>query len=202
VAARPEESFYTAMVSAQARPPLPATAADLEARPDRPSAEVVDGVIVEKAAASFEHGDAQMTLGELLNPPYQRGRGGPGGWWFGSEVEVELETHEVYLPDVAGWRKDRVPDRPRGRPIRIRPDWVAEILSKTTAERDLGKKLASYQRVGVQHYWIVDPERETLTVYRWTHEGFVVHQHAGKAETIRAAPFDELELEVALLFGG
>jgi Uma2 family endonuclease len=189
-------------VSAPARHVHLATAADLAARPERPRAEVIRGAIVEKAAPSFEHGDAQGWLAAILKPPYQSGRGGPGGWWFGTEVEIELETHEVYVPDAVGWRRERVAERPRGRPIRIRPDWVAEVLSKTTAENDLGKKLDAYRRTGVPYYWIVDPEHETLTVYRWTNEGFVVHQHAGKAETIRAAPFEEIELEVALLFGG
>jgi Uma2 family endonuclease len=85
----------------------------------------------------------------------------------------------VYRPDVVGWRRTRVPERPRGRPIRVRPDWVAEILSLTSAETDLGKKLFAYQRAAVPHYWIIDPEHER----------------------VHAPPFEELELRVAELFG-
>ena len=185
-------------MSDAARVPKLATAADLELRERH---EVIRGVIVEKAASSFEHGAAQLALGELLGPPYQRGRGGPGGWWFGSEVEIELEPHEVYLPDVAGWRRPRVPERPRGRPIRIRPDWVAEVLSPSNPENDLGAKLLGYHQASVPHYWIIDPQRETLTVYRWTKDGYIAQLVAGRGEIVRAAPFVELELEVALLFG-
>lgn len=178
-----------------------ATAADLAALPDEVHAEVIGGEIVEKAAPSYEHGDAQSSLAELLKPPFQRGRGGPGGWWIATEVEILLETHEVYRPDLVGWRRERVPERPHGRPIRVRPDWVAEILSLTNAEADLGKKLFAYQRAAIPHYWIIDPEHETLTVYRLTPEGYVVHLTAGKRDTVRAAPFEDLELVVAQLFG-
>ena len=179
----------------------PATAADLARLPDTVHAEVIRGVIVEKAAPSYEHGEAQSSLAEILKPPFQRGRGGPGGWWIATEVEIELAAHEVYRPDLVGWRRERVPEHPSGRPIRIRPDWVAEILSKSNAENDLGDKLFAYQRAGVPHYWIIDPEHETLTVYRLTSEGYVVQLTAGKRDRVRAAPFEEIELEIAQLFG-
>jgi len=188
-------------VSTAARSSSPATAADLVALPAGKRAEVIRGAVVEKAAPSYEHGDAQSSLAELLKPPFQRGRGGPGGWWIATEVEIELETHEVYLPDVVGWRLERVPDRPRGRPIRTRPDSVAEVLSKSNAEDDLGAKLVSYHRAGVPHYWIVDPEHETLTVYRWNAEGYVNVLTAGRGKRVRAEPFAEIELEVGQLFG-
>ncbi len=189
-------------MSIAALQPTLATAADLAALPEDARVEVVGGEIVQKAAPSFEHGDAQGSLTALLKPPFQYGSGGPGGWWIGTEVEIELEAHEIYLPDVAGWRRERVPERPKGRPIRVRPDWVAEVLSPTTAKRDLGPKLLAYHRGGVPHYWIIDAEHELLTVYRWSHEGYVVHLTAGRTDRMRAAPFEDVEIEVALLFGG
>jgi Uma2 family endonuclease len=179
-----------------------ATAADLAARSDDRGAEVIHGAIVEKAAPSFEHGDAQSGVMAQLKSPFQHGRGGPGGWWIATEVEIELEPHEVYLPDVTGWRRERVPERPHGRPIRIRPDWVCEVLSISNAETDLGTKLFSYHRAGIPFYWIIDPEHETLTVYRWSGEGYVVGMTAGRRDKLRVAPFEDIELEVALLFGG
>src|SRR5262245_61784013 len=103
-----------------------ATAADLASRPGDPDAEVIDGVVVEKASPSAEHGTTQGALLAALWPRfYGRGSGGgPGGWWIMTEVEVELEAHEIYRPDAVGWRKDRVGQRPTGRPVRVRPDWV------------------------------------------------------------------------------
>ena len=124
----------------------PATAADLAALPGDARAEVIRGTIVEKASPSFEHGHAQISIGEILKGPFQRGRGGPGGWWIVTEVEVEFETHEVYRPDLSGWRRDRVPERPRGFPVHIRPDWLCEVLSVTTAANDLGPKLRTHHQ--------------------------------------------------------
>jgi Uma2 family endonuclease len=186
------------MVSSRA-PHGDATAADLAGLERH---EVIEGIVEEKAAPTFEHGESQIVLGALLGPYLGRGGGGrPGGWWLATEVEIELETHHVYLPDIAGWRRDRVSERPSGRPVRLRPDWVCEILSPSTANRDLGAKLRAYHRSGVPHYWVVDPEHATLTVHRWHAEGYLVALTAGAAETVRAEPFSEVELRVGLLFG-
>ena len=179
-----------------------ATAADLAALPEEVRAEVVAGEVVEKASPAFEHGDAQGAICEIIRPPFQRGRGGPGGWWIATEVEVEFETHEIYLPDVSGWRRERVQERPRGRPVRVRPDWICEVLSLSTAARDLGPKLRTYHRCGVPHYWVVDTEHETLTVYRWGIEGYVVALSAGREETVHAEPFEAIAVDIADLFSG
>ena len=178
-----------------------ATAEDLEALPESHRMEVIGGALVQKAAPSFEHGDAQSSIAELLKPPFQRGRGGPGGWWIGTEVEIELSVHDVYLPDVAGWKRDRVPERPRGRPIRVRPDWVCEVLSASNALNDVGVKLAAYHRAGVPHYWVVDPDRETLTVFRSTSAGYVLALSGGRGEVVHAEPFEAMQLRVGELFG-
>jgi len=125
----------------------------------------------------------------------------PGGWWLMTEVEVELETHEVFLPDITGWRRDRVPERPTGRPVRMRPDWVCEVLSPSTASRDQGHKHRTFHQCGVGHYWVVDPRVETLTVHRWHKDGYIVVLTADRSQTVKAEPFDAIELRVGLLFG-
>jgi Uma2 family endonuclease len=163
--------------------------------------EVVGGVVHQKASPTAEHGRAQLTLSHFLFQFDRRGGGRPGGWWLMTEVEIELETHEVYLPDVTGWRRDRVPTCPTGRPVRIRPDWVCEILSPSTAARDLGHKLRSFHKAGVGHYWVIDPEHETLTVHRWHTDGYLVALAAGRGETVRAEPFEAVEIPVGFLFG-
>lgn len=180
-----------------------ATATDLAGLPPGVEAEVIRGAIVERAAPSAEHGDAQSQLAVLIKGPFQRrpGRGGPGGWWVLTEVEVELETHEVYRPDLVGWRRDRIGERPTGRPVRLRPDWVCEVLSPSTAGNDLVDKLRTLQANAVPHYWVVDPERETLTVLRWTEEGYLTALTAKRGERIRAEPFAAIELNVGVLFG-
>ncbi|MBX3204457.1 MAG: Uma2 family endonuclease [Labilithrix sp.] len=184
-----------------ARPRL-ATAEDLEALPEDHRVEVIGGALVQKASPSFEHGDAQSSIAGLIKPRYQHGRGGPGGWRIATEVEIELSANDVFVPDVVGWKRERTPERPRGRPIRIRPDWVCEVLSVSNALNDLGIKLAAYHRTAVPHHWIVDPERETLTVHRSSSDGYLVVLSAGRGETVHAEPFEELPLLIDDLFGG
>lgn len=104
-----------------------ATEADLAALPDDLRAEIIDGAVEEKAAPTFEHSSAQALLTAALAGPFHRrgGPGGPGGWWIGTEVDIKLEPHQIFRPDISGWRRDRVPERPSGWPITIRPDWCA-----------------------------------------------------------------------------
>ena len=154
---------------------------------------------------SPEHGRAQRKLGEALGPFDGRpgGAGRPGGWFLSSNVDVLL-AGEGLRPDLVGWRRERVPTLPRPGPTGVvteRPDWVAEVLSSSTASRDLGEKLANYHAVGVPHYWVIDPVNHTLIVYRWIPEGYVVVLGAGADKVVRAEPFEALELRVGLLFG-
>jgi hypothetical protein len=115
----------------------------------------------------------------------------PGGWWFATEAEVEYETHQIYLQDVAGWRRDRVPERPSGRPIRIRPDWTCELLSPFNAKRDLVDKFKVLQMNGSR------TTEQTLIVHRWQSQGYFVVLTAAAGEIVRAEPFDALELRVS-----
>jgi len=180
-----------------------ATLEDLLAIPEsqRRRFELIEGSIAERGAATGEHGGAQFNLSEQLGP-YNRRPGGrsPGGWWFGTEVDNFFDPGNTFRPDVAGWRRERVPERPRGTPVMVRPDWVCEILS-TNKRNDLIKKKRVYHRHGVPHYWIIDPERELLTVYRWAPEAYFEILIAERGETIRAEPFEATLLQVGILFG-
>jgi len=180
-----------------------ATAETLLALGDEPW-EVIHGILVRKADPSAEHGDAQLALGSTIRTSFHRstgGPGGPGGWWILSEVDVELQTHEIYRPDLVGWRRTRLPDRPRGRPVRVRPDWVCEILSYSNAKMDLVEKLDVYRRSEIPHYWIIDPDTETLTVHRWTADGYLIALRAARGSIVRAEPFDAIEIAVGSFFG-
>ena len=165
--------------------------------------EVIGGELVRKAMPSGPHGRAQSRLASRIGGPYDRKPGGrlPGGWWLVTEVEVQLEAHEVYRPDVVGWRRERLAELPKQAPIIVRPDWVCEVLSESNARNDLVKKMRGYHRAELPHYWVVDPEAESLTVYRWTAEGFLLVLAAERTETVRPEPFDGIELFVGTLFG-
>jgi Uma2 family endonuclease len=165
--------------------------------------EILDGELVRKAMPSYEHGDAQSGVASALKGPFHRppGRGGPGGWWIATEVEIELAAHQTVRPDVAGWRRDRVATRPSGSPIRERPDWICEVLSPSNADEDTVRKFRIYQHAGIPHYWIIDPIAGTLTVHRWSTEGYLVVLVARRGETLRAEPFSNVELSMGALLG-
>ncbi|WP_437730014.1 Uma2 family endonuclease [Sorangium sp. So ce1335] len=181
-----------------------ANLADLLAIPEEQRFhEIVDGELVRKARPSGPHGRAQRVLGGRIGDPYDRRPGGrlPGGWWIVTETEVLLEQEHVYRPDVLGWRRERLPELPETTPIPVRPDWVCEVLSPTTARNDRVKKMRVYQRCEVPHHWMVDPEDQTLMVYRWTPEGYLLILTAERGERVRAEPFVEVELDMDALFG-
>lgn len=180
-----------------------ASFADLAALPGNVRAEVIHGVITEKASPSAEHGESQASVSAVLIRRFQRQPGGrwPGGWWLGTEIEVEYEAHEIYVHDVVGWRRERMPERPTGRPVRVRPDWACELLSPSNAKRDLVDKLKVLHANGVPHYWIVDPHEQTLIVHRWEPRGYLVVLSAAAGDLVRAEPFEAVELHVSALFG-
>jgi Uma2 family endonuclease len=135
-----------------------------------------------------------------LGGPFDRGRDGPGGWFVLDEPELHL-GEDVLVPDVAGWRRERMPRVPRTAAFTLAPDWVCEVLSPSTMAWDRAAKLPVYAREGVRHVWLVDPEARTLEVFRLAGELYtLLVTHAGPAR-VRAEPFDAIELELALLWG-
>jgi Uma2 family endonuclease len=180
-----------------------ATIADWLAQPDEARTELIDGELVEKAAPTFEHGRAQGHTVGVLGGPFDRktgGAGGPGGWWLATEVDILLDGRG-YRPDIAGWRRDRLPVPPKERPVTIRPDWLCEIVSESNRTVDTVTKLRRYHQAGAPHYWILDQVDRTLTVHRHTPDGYLVALRAEAHERARAEPFDAIELQVAVLLG-
>lgn len=165
--------------------------------------ELIGGELIEKAAPSGEHSEAQGAMLEALRPSYSRSSGGggaPGGWWLLPEVEVLLDG-QIVRPDITGFRRERYPGRPTGTPLEVRPDWVCEVLSESNATNDTVKKLRLNHRAGIPHYWIVDPTRMTLTVMRWSEQGYIMLQNAERGEVVRAEPFEQRPIAVGTLFG-
>jgi Uma2 family endonuclease len=165
--------------------------------------ELIGGEIIPKATPSGEHGDAQSWIVGIVKPRFQRspGPGGPGGWWIATEVEVVLDGTEIVRPDVLGWRRDRCPQRPTGSPVKQRPDWICEVVSPSKPKHDTVTKLRVYHRTAIAHYWLVDLRDSTLTVMRWTSDGYLTLLRAERGEVVRPEPFEQIELAVGILFG-
>jgi Uma2 family endonuclease len=176
-----------------------ATYADLEAVPPHRVAELVDGELYVSPRPDWPHASAKGALFGELHGPFNRGRGGPGGWVLLPEPELHL-GEDVLVPDLAGWRRERMPKLPRVVGFTLAPDWVCEVLSPSTAVLDREKKMKVYAREGVRHLWLVDPLRQELEVYefagnRWA----LLGTHTGQ-ERIHAEPFTSLLLELGELW--
>lgn len=183
----------------------PATVEDLLAIPEPERFhEIIGGDLVKKAMPSALHGSSQANLTGRLVGPYGRKPGGraPGGWRFMTETEVLFADDEVYRPDIAGWRRERLPELPTSIPVTMRPDWVCEIISPSNERNDIIKKMLTYQRCAVPHYWLIDPILEALVVYRYTNAGYLLVQSAQKDQRIRAEPFDAVSFSVRGLLDG
>ncbi len=181
------------------------TPQDLEAAfqavPPEMVAEILNGELVVSPRPASPHTNAASRLGVLLGGPFWLSQGGPGGWIFLDEPELHLgRKPDKLVPDLAGWRRERMPTMPETAAIILAPDWVCEVLSVSTEHHDRGRKRRIYAREGVGHLWFVDPIEQTLEVYRLL-DG---HRHEGDTfegdAKVRAPPFDAIELDLGALW--
>ena len=179
--------------------PRPATYEDLLKAPDHLIAEIVEGELHTSPRPQGPHARVISALERSIGVAFDDGRGGPGGWWIAAEPELHLGA-DVLVPDVAGWRRARVPEYLSGAYWDVAPDWVCEVLSPSTARYDRVIKLPKYATHGVAWSWLVDPVLQTLEVYRLTAgQWTLLATHAGD-EIVRAEPFDAVELPLARLW--
>jgi len=176
-----------------------ATYDDVLAAPLHMIAEIVDGELVLSPRPASRHGAAASTLSEELGPPFKRGRGGPGGWIIVYEPELHFES-DVLVPDLAGWRRERMPLMPDAPFLTLAPDWICEVLSPGSARLDRKKKMPLYAAAGVRNAWLVEPQERTLEVYRLADGRWSLLVTYAEDERVRAEPFDAIELELGLLW--
>ena len=178
----------------------PATYEDILALPEHVVGEIIDGELHVSPRPAPRHALATSGLGEELGPPFKRGRGGPGGWMILDEPELHL-GRDVIVPDLAGWRRERMPEVPVELPyFSLAPDWLCESLSPSTARLDRTKKLRAYGRERVSHVWLVDAAAQTLEVYRLDGDSYRLVLTAGGDDKVRAEPFDAIELDLSILW--
>jgi len=173
------------------------TLADLETLPRDVKGEIIEGVLYTMTRPRGPHQRTALAVGSDLRGPFDIGRNGPGGWWILPEPGIELPNTPEIAPDVAGWRRERLPVLPTDTSIRMAPDWVCEILSPTTRRHDLLVKKPYYARIGVTHHWLIDLDARTLTVYRlesgrWLELGVYADDREARIE-----PFEAVILDVA-----
>jgi Uma2 family endonuclease len=177
----------------------PATYADLCDLPERLVGEIIAGRLVTHPRPAPRHARAYSSLGFKVGSAFDDGVGGPGGWWILDEPELHLDA-DILVPDLAGWRRERMPRFPETAWFELPPDWVCEILSPSTAKLDRAEKLPIYARHGVGHAWLVDPDARTLEVFErsgghWLLLGVLVNDDA-----VAQPPFDAISFGLSALW--
>jgi Uma2 family endonuclease len=176
-----------------------ATYDDLREVPDHFVAEMLNGELYATPRPALAHTNAATALGAEIWNAFHRGRNGPGGWVILDEPELHF-GNDVLVPDLAGWRRSRLPDVPAGPYLTLAPDWVCEVLSASTEALDRGKKLRAYARERVGHAWLLDPLRRRLEVLSLDSGAWTTLRTHGGGGKIGAEPFDALELELDVLW--
>ena len=179
----------------------PASYSDLLALPENVIGEIVDGelVVSPRPAPAPAHAVATTFLSGQLSEPYGRGRGGPGGWLIVFEPELHLGDH-VLVPDLAGWLRERMPRLPETAWFELRPDWVCEVLSPSTAILDRTRKQDIYRQHGVPWLWFVDPHSRIIEVLKLTGSDWLVAGTFGGEVEARMPPFDAVAIDIGALW--
>lgn len=179
--------------------PRPATYADLEAVPANLVAEIIHGALVTHPRPSPRHAVAANVLGSELTGGFQFGRGGPGGWVFMVEPELHFGAN-VVVPDIAGWRRERLSSLPDKAWIEIAPDWVCEIISPSTEHYDRGAKRQIYGAASVAYLWLVNPVEQYLEAFQLVAGQWLLQTTVAGADEVKIPPFDAAPFSLGLLW--
>lgn len=181
------------------RPVGKATYQDILDAPAHMVAEIINGTLYTQPRPALPHAFAGSGLGYELTGPFQRGRGGPGGWWIINEPEIHLGT-DVLVPDVAGWRHETLPQFPDAAHTSIAPDWICEILSRSTKSYDVTDKRDIYGTFGVGHIWFVDPDARTLEAFANLDGDWTLIAALRDHDPVCVAPFDAITFRLGDLW--
>jgi Uma2 family endonuclease len=176
-----------------------ATYQDILDAPPGMVAEIVRGALHLHPRPRPRHARAITSLGDELVSPFDKARGGPGGWWILIEPELHLDA-DVLVPDLAGWRRSRLPSLPDTTGISVSPDWVCEVLSPATRAYDLTDKRDSYAGHGVAHLWLIDPQARTLEAFRLADRAWTLIAAKHDDAEVRLPPFDAVGFALSALW--
>ncbi len=179
--------------------PEPATYQDVLDAPPHKVAQIIDGTLHMNPRPASRHVWASTGLGESIGPPFNRGRGGPGGWWIIDEPELHL-GEDILVPDLASWHRERMPDYPDVAYFTLAPDWVCEVLSPLTRAMDQGKKRDIYAREEVAYLWFVDPEARTLEAFALREGQWVLLKTLTENDPVSLPPFDAISFSLGDLW--
>ena len=176
-----------------------ATYQDVLDAPPHKVAEIVEGTLHMSPRPAYRHARASTGVGARIAPPYDFDYDGPDGWWILFEPEIHL-GEDVLVPDLAGWRRKRLPEIPDVAYYTLAPDWVCEVLSPSTRALDQGMKRAIYAREGVAHLWFVDPDARTLEAFELHAGKWVLLETLTGNDSVSLPPFEAVSFSLGDLW--
>jgi Uma2 family endonuclease len=176
-----------------------ATYEDLFDLPENLVGEIINGRLVTHPRPAPKHARAYSILGSRITGPYDEGMNGPGGWWILDEPEIHIDG-AILVPDIAGWRRERMPKLPETAWFDLAPDWLCEILSPSTARVDRVEKLPIYARWGVKHVWLVDPDLRTLEAFENVDGRWLLAATLKDDDAVSLPPFDAISFSLGGLW--
>ncbi len=176
-----------------------ATYQDVIDAPPHKVAEIIDGTLYLNPRPAPAHAVAKSGIGAVLGMPFGHGRGGPGGWRIINEPELHLGK-DVLVPDVAGWRRARMPKIPVTAYFALAPDWVCEVLSPSTHRVDRGRKSAIYAREKIPYMWLVDLGKRTLEAYELESGRWALIDSLCDDAIVALPPFDAVSFPLSDLW--
>ena len=165
--------------------------------------EILNGVLKTHPRPAPRHALASSSLGSEIFSPYGHGRGGIGGWWILDEPELHLDC-DIMVPDLAGWRRERMPKLPETAWFECVPDWICEVISPSTGRTDRAVKMPLYAHYGVQYIWLVDPDQQTLEAYQLQSKksgnNWMLLETLQEAQSVSLPPFTETSFDLSVLW--
>ncbi len=176
---------------------------DLFDLPENVVGEILNGILETHPRPAPGHARASSSLGGFVINPFDHGINGPGGWWILDEPELHLNT-DIMVPDLAGWRRERMPTLPETAWFECVPDWVCEVISPSTGRTDRAVKMPLYAHYGVKHLWIVDPDLKVLEAYELQENPsgnkWLLLKTLSNDQTVSLPPFDAIEFDLSMLW--
>lgn len=174
---------------------------DLLQVPDHLIAEIINGHLETQPRPAPKHANASSNLGIEIGGGFHRGKQGPGGWWILDEPELHLGM-DIFVPDLAGWRRERMPQLPETAWFELVPDWICEVLSPSTARLDRIIKMPLYAKYGVAYLWLVDPILQTLEAYQLdkASKKWLLIAAISEKDKVCIPPFDAIEFPLEHLW--
>lgn len=173
---------------------------DLYNLPENVTGEIIEGELYAFPRPHYRHGNTLSVLGSELIPPYRFGRGGgPGGWVIIIEPEIMLGEN-LLVPDITGWKQERLSTKPEENWISVVPDWIGEVLSPSTFLHDRTRKMDIYAHHGIPYLWFIDPIAKILETYKLQNGKWLVMKNYAANDKVRVEPFQEIEIDLSHLW--